>query len=956
MEKYSSGKPQFDFIAVDVETTGLNPKYDKIIEIGAAKFKDNQFVEKFQSFINIKKKLPANIKTLTNISDENLETAPFVDEVMADFIDFIGDEKLCFHNASFDMGFINHTLEKLSLASLFNNYFDTLEISRIFTPHRKSHSLDKLCEYFQIENPQAHRADNDAKVTGQLFAKLIEYICENFEANLIASIDSATSLAEIPTLLKEFTASIQSYLTKSAFQRQKKIGKATHLFPITNCISNLDNSEKKLAGFTIDDIVGHFEKDGSFPSKFDQYEFRQGQIDMATYVGEAFDDGKTLIVEAGTGVGKSFAYLIPAILFSKFSERKVVISTNTKNLQEQLFYKDIPTLQQVAELTFDAVLLKGRRNYLCLRKWDNILKNTSKYLNFYEKRQLLNLFIWAAHTNTGDIEENHSFHAGNSSLWSKIASDGTSCYGRNCPFYHQCFTMNIRKKAERTNLVIINHALLIADAVSDNSVIGSYEHLVIDEAHNLPHTAAVHFGFSVGLQDIYSITKKILTTGEFQYGISTTIKTNTVKSTIADGKKNILKGLVEEWTAPLDELEEDSKTFFSLLNKLVIEQGNYGKLRFKNLNIFKPHKDLVENINTKLAYIRKHSSKILNFFDDSIADIFPNFEAITSDLDGLRQLILELQDKFKHLFVPDFEDFAFWLETSDRKYNPEYFPRLYIVCAPIEVNNDLFEYFWSKMETTIITSATLAIRSEFKFYKHLTGLDMMKPESLMEFIASSPFDYEKQMRVIIPSFLPSPKDRFFSSQAISLIEEILSAHARGTLVLFTSYKDLDLAYESLAKSTTANNITLLAQGKTGSRTGILEAFRKEENSVLLGTKSFWEGVDVKGKSLEILILYRLPFLVPKDPLVEASLEKIEKAGKNSFMHYSLPISLLHFKQGFGRLIRNKTDNGVIVILDNRIITKRYGSYYQKVMPVKAYKPDSDISLVDHITNWFEQKI
>lgn len=954
MEKISSGEPQFDFVAVDVETTGLNPKYNKIIEIGACKFRDNRYVEKFQSFINIGKKLPANIKTLTNISDIDLENAPPADEVMDDFLDFIDGEKLCFHNAYFDLNFINETLGSLSLGNLPNEFYDTLEISRIFTPHRKSHSLEKLCTYFQIKNPAAHRADNDAKVTGLLFTKLIKYISENFEANLISRINEAIDLAELPTLLKDFTTKIQTYLTKSAFQRQQKIGKTTHLFPATNFISNLNKSEKKITAFQIDDIIGHFEEGGSFPDRFEEYEFRQGQIDMATYVGEAFEDGKTLIVEAGTGVGKSFAYLIPAILFSKFSERKVVISTNTKNLQEQLFFKDIPTLQATTELTFNAALLKGRRNYLCLRKWNNVLQNISGYLSFYETRHLLNLFVWATHTNTGDIAENHSFHTGRSSLWNKIASDGNSCHGRNCPYYDQCFTMTIRRKAEKSNLVIINHALLIADAVSENSVVGSYEHLIIDEAHNLPHTAAVHFGFSLGLQDIYTITKKILTTGKFQHGISVNIKTNLVKSTLPEKEKKVLKGLVEEWTAPLTEFEEDSKRFFSLLNKLVIQRGDYGKLRFKDLSVFKPHKNLVESILSDLTYILKRSARMLNIFDDSIANIFPFFEEIKSDLEGLIQLILELQQKFEHLFSPDFENFAFWLETSDRKYNPDYFPRLYIICAPIEVNNYLHDFFWSKMTTTIITSATLAIRSEFKFYKHLTGLELMETESLMEFIASSPFDYEKQMRVLIPNFLPSPKDRFFSSQAISLIDEILSVHTRGTLVLFTSYKDLDRAYEALSKSTLDNNVTLLAQGKTGSRTSILDAFRKDENSVLLGTKSFWEGVDVKGKSLEILILYRLPFLVPKDPLVEASLEKIEKSGKNSFMHYSLPISLLHFKQGFGRLIRNKTDNGVIVILDNRIIKKSYGRYYQKVIPVKAERPDSDMALVDYISNWFDK--
>jgi len=294
------------------------------------------------------------------------------------------------------------------------------------------------------------------------------------------------------------------------------------------------------------------------------------------------------------------------------------------------------------------------------------------------------------------------------------------------------------------------------------------------------------------------------------------------------------------------------------------------------------------------------------------------------------------------------------LETSDNDVKSDMIPHSSIVCAPIEVNEPLFKYFWDRLETTILTSATLAIRSEFKFYKHLTGLEDVDQTRLMEYIASSPFDYPNQMKVLIPDFLPNPKDPFFPPQALSLVEEILSAHKRGTLVLFTSYKDLDAAYSELSSSAMKNELTLLAQGKSGSRTTILNIFRNEENSVLLGTKSFWEGIDVQGKSLEILVLFRLPFLVPTEPLVEAYLDKLTAANKNSFLHYTLPMSLLHFKQGFGRLIRNKTDKGVVVILDSRIFSKNYGRYFINVMPLQPNRVSNPMEITDHITNWFSE--
>ncbi|MBC8525882.1 MAG: 3'-5' exoribonuclease [Candidatus Cloacimonetes bacterium] len=947
--------PEFTFIAVDVETTGLDSKKDDIIEIGAVKFKNDEVVDSFQSFINIGRPLPISIKTLTHISDEDIINAPSLKIVLNDFLKFLGKEILCFHNAKFDIDFINSAMEKSVLKRLYNDFYDTLEISRIFTPYLKSHSLIKLCEFFNINSESMHRALSDAKATGELFLKLTKYIITNFEVLIINQIVTLSSFAHTSSILEEYLTKIRTYLTKISLQLIKKKARIEDFFPLQNVISNIKKDERPSAIFSENEIIRMFEKGGQIAENFKQYEFRQGQIDMAAWVTEAYKDGKTLIVEAGTGVGKSLSYLIPSIFFSKFSKKRIIISTNTKNLQEQLFYKDIPTIQNVTDLTFSAVLLKGRRNYLCLRKWNQVIGDVGGHLTPYETMNLLYLIVWVENTHTGDIEENFSFIPSRSSLWSKIASDGTSCYGRKCSFFDQCFLMKIRKQAEKSHLVVINHSLLISDAVTEHSVLGNYLNLVIDEAHNLPQVAAIHFGFSINLLDIRNITKKIITKGEFQYGIANNIRIGVVKSTLSDDKKKFLQSKLDEIVTPIDNFKSVAKDFFNHLNHLVIDNGSYGKLRFKDLSPFTASKKLVEDINYHLSELFKQINTIYNELITISSNIFPFYDENIADLEGVLNQIEELQIKFQHTFSPDFENFAYWLETKDKEFYDERYPHCSIICAPIEVNQNLYDFFWSKLESVILTSATLAIRDEFKFYKHLTGLDKLEENKLMEYIASSPFDYSKQMQILIPDFLPNPRDTYFSSQAISLLEEILSVHNRGTLILFTAYKDLDKAFHSLYESTSINQVTLLAQGKSGSRTSILDAFRKEENSVLLGTKSFWEGIDVQGKSLEILILYRLPFLVPTEPLVEAYLDKLRSEGKNSFLHYLLPISLLHFKQGFGRLIRNKTDKGVVVILDSRIFKKDYGKYFVKVMPIQPLKLSSHIEITDYITGWFKEK-
>ncbi|HEX37747.1 MAG TPA: DEAD/DEAH box helicase [Candidatus Cloacimonetes bacterium] len=953
MAKAEKGYPSFDFIAVDTETTGLDATHNDIIEIGAVRFEHGQPVETFQTFVHINKPIPEEITVITHIKDKDLVNAPSIKMALEDFLEFIKDGALCFHNANFDLGFLNESLGKCNLPQLKNEYYDTVELSRIFLPHLKSHSLGAVAEYFNITNPQVHRAHHDAGTTGEIFVALTDFIIEHIEHNLVKQIEEIASFALKDAITLRFLKTILGYKTKMFLQHQKSKSPAVPFFTRPNFISNLVENEPPLNDFNEDKILSIFEEGGSLASNFEQYEHRDGQIDMAAWTIQAYQEGKHLLIEAGTGVGKSMAYLIPSIYYSKFADKRIIISTNTKNLQEQLFFKDIPTIQQTTELTFTAVLLKGRKNYLCLRKWYNVISDINGYLTPFEMKFLLHLIIWVATTKTGDIEENQSFKPYLSGLWSKIASDGTSCHGRGCPYNQDCFVMKIRKLAEDANLVIINHALLLSDAANEFSVLGNYNHLVIDEAHNLPNAAAIHFGFSITILDLLNITRKLLTKGEFQYGIINNLRVAITKSTLPDEKKNTYKSILEECEEPIDIIENQGKEFFQYLNQLIFTKGSYKKLRFQNFDVFRPMKVALEDVSNALSELNKKLQRLLAHLNDVSAQTFPKYDENMSDLDGIINQIVEVIVCLQHIFNPDFENFAFWLETSDNDYKNDYLPHSSIVCAPIEVNEHLYKYFWDKLETAILTSATLAIRDEFKFYKHLTGLDEVAQDHLMEYIASSPFNYPSQMKVLIPDYLPNPQDPLFPPQALSLIEEVLSVHKRGTLVLFTSYKDLDNAYSQLSQSAIKNKLTLLAQGKTGSRTTILEIFRNDENSVLLGTKSFWEGVDVQGKSLEILVLFRLPFLVPTEPLVEAYLDKLTAEGKNSFMHYTLPISLLHFKQGFGRLIRNKTDKGVVVILDARIFKKQYGRYFINVMPLQPNRVSSPFEITDHISNWFK---
>ncbi|MGC9337045.1 MAG: helicase C-terminal domain-containing protein [Candidatus Cloacimonadia bacterium] len=954
MRKIDDLIASLSFIAVDIETTGLRNDTDTIIEISGVKFKGASITDSFQSFIHINQPIPGHIKALTHITDDDLAGAPSLKIVLEEFLDFIGDAPLCFHNARFDKGFIDAALNRSLLPPLINEYYDTLEISQIFLPHIRSHSLGHLSKYFHLTNNAPHRAEDDAIVTGKLLLKLTEFICQHFDIGLLNLMQEISNQIQSFTLLPQYITTISKYLVRSVLQYEPAELPSEEFFPQTNFVSNIKENEKPINTLSADEVLSLFEAPGQIAQRFPDYEFRQGQIDMAAYVTKAYQENKFLLIEAGTGVGKSLAYLIPSIFYSKHANTRIIISTNTKNLQEQLFYKDIPTIQEVTDLSFAAALLKGRGNYLCLRKWNEVLSDIQGHLTGFEQHQLLMLLVWARYTHTGDIEENRSFRAEGNPLWYKIAADSNFCHGRKCSFYNECFVMQIRNKANRSNLVMVNHALMLADAVNENSVLGNYSNIIIDEAHNLPQAAATHFGFSFSLFDLTNLTRQLLTRKEYQYGIANNIKTAVIQSTLDDRKKNSYKALIDDITEPLQDIEEIGTKLFTAFNKIVIQKGNYGKLRFQNLSLFQ---DMISLIESLIVYIERLYHKLRQVCENWLLEnphSLPFYDENLSDLEGILNKAHEVWTKLQLIFLsPDFENYAFWLETRDHEFEEDAYPHCSLICAPIEVNQQLYDFFWSRLETAIFTSATLAIRGEYKFYKSLTGLDKLEEDRLMEFIASSPFDYEKQMQVIVPNFLPNPQDKYFFSQTIALIDEILSTHRRGTLVLFTAYKDLDAAFNTLTNSALEKGILLLAQGKTGTRTNILDIFRKEKNSVLLGTRSFWEGIDVQGEALEILIMYRLPFLVPTEPLVEAYMEKLQKQGKDSFLHYLLPITLLYFKQGFGRLIRNRTDKGVVVILDSRIFKKSYGKYFLNTIPVNPIKASSNLEITDRITRWFE---
>jgi len=962
------------YLIIDLETTGLSYTNDDIIEIGAIRLHPDGHTDTFSQFIKPKKPVPPFIYQLTKISENDIKKADDPKKVLTALHAFINpDDIIVCHNTDFDINFLRYNFDKKINKDLSNHTLDTLSLCRIFTPFLKSHSLDNMTQYFQIDLPHAHRAIYDAQATATLLTKLTEFILEYVLPHDISFILTVLEYAknqkkhsifarnkDINDYLLPYIKNIHDEILKNAMKKSpsKENPYNTHLSHHL-----VGSGTKNATEYTINDV---FAQDGAFSKTFENYEHRTGQIDMSNEVLAALETDQYLLVEAGTGVGKSLAYLVSGLLYSKKTGKRIVVSTNTKNLQEQLLFKDIPLLAQTLQLEFTASLVKGRENYLCLRKWNELinsfrLKQANINLSNNEIIALLYLYMWATHTPTGDIAENHSFADSDASyFFKKVSSDRHLCFHRKCAHFDKCFLQNARQKAEKANILIINHSLLFSIFQSEQATFGDIEYLVIDEAHNLIHSAAEYLGFSLSYAEISGFLNSIyVAKKEHISGMVLNLKTATIKSAIPENDKNSLVRTIDELLGYMDLGKACIEKPFRTAGEIVRQKGSYQKFRIKagdtDTRWVAPITEMQENLKKISLFLRSIKESVMLHEAKHFVDQAIYLDFLEKSIERMNLYITHCDD----IIEPDLENNAFWLNNMDTRTDD--YPDGIFNIATIQVNEILPDLIYRRVKSLICTSATLSLRGSFKYFSTALGFDRIRPDNTFGFepkivnekIVPSPFNYHTQTKIINTAYLPDPADQYYPLQAIKLLTEILTEKPTGTLVLFTANKDIKLMYEYLIQTCFEKGILLLAQGITGSRTNILNQFKEDGKAVLLGTSSFWEGIDVPGDSLKLLIMYKLPFQVPSEPIIEAYLEKLEKQGKNSFMYYSVPNALLKMKQGIGRLIRSKTDKGVILILDNRVSRKQYGQYFREILPTTLHSTGNPVETLDIVIEGLE---
>jgi DNA polymerase-3 subunit epsilon/ATP-dependent DNA helicase DinG len=810
-------------------------------------------------------------------------------------------------------------------------------------PSATRYNLGALKDALRIPNAGWHRALEDAQTTRNIYLRLFE-IAEGLPLELISEIVRLSEPLDWDGAL--FFQEILRGKIKQGIQpiKPRPPGQALIMnLPDQRLSASLDPKDP-LEKLDIDEVSASLELGGPFSRYFKQYEHRPQQVEMLRTITDALSESKHLLVEAGTGTGKSFAYLVPSAYWSIKNNKRVLVSTNTINLQDQLIKKDIPDLCAALGLDLRAAVLKGRSNYLCPRRLASLRQRGPDTVE--ELRVLSKILVWLLGSSTGDRNEINLNGPQERDVWFHLSAEDENCrmdicldrLGGACPFFFA------KQAAQSAHLLVVNHALLLSDIASGNRILPDYDYLVIDEGHHIEAATTSALSFRATQSDV---ARTLRETGGLNFGVMGRLF-NALTGQIKPSDLAAVQNMIQRTADAIFQTDNHFQQFFRSLGEFMDDQRDHRPLgSYPQQERIQPatrtlpawgdveiHWDETDQSVNRLIESLTNITRLIA--DVEIADP----EAIESDLSILTSLnrrLTEIESNVNAFVMKPDSNSIYWVELSPNN------GKLSLEIAPLHIGPLMEKHLWHEKSSIILTSATLTTHGEFDYLRNRLNADEAD-----ERMVGSPFDYENSALLYLVNDIPEPSDAHGYQRSL---EQTITRLAKATngrlLALFTSYAQLKRTSQAIMPEMIKHEIQVYEQGDGSSPNTLLENFRDAEKAVLLGTRSFWEGVDIPGEALSVLVITKLPFDVPSDPIVASRSETFD----DPFNEYSLPEAILRFRQGFGRLIRTQSDRGVVAVLDKRILTKKYGRLFLESLPACTMKIGTASELPQAAARW-----
>ncbi|GIV83947.1 MAG: DNA polymerase III subunit epsilon [Candidatus Roseilinea sp.] len=934
-------------VSLDIETTGFDPERDAILEIGIVRFRGEAVLEEWSSLIDPQRPIPHKITELTGITDDMVKREGIsLWDGLHRAQQLIGNAPIIGHNIAFDLSFFKSLKTPPTFTK--STTLDTFELASILVPHAGRYSLSALAGELGISLPRSHRAMDDARTAHQLYLRIFEravalpreivdeisahanrsgWALAEFWRDVQAEQSRSAFSASIGAQLRRPTPDGQRQKDPSAVLRRRRVLQAQPLKPNAQ-IQPLD----------VERVAATLASDGPFAAQFPGYEMRPQQMEMSRKVAQTFNEGGVALIEAGTGTGKSLAYLIPAMMWAMQNGERVVISTNTINLQEQLADKDVPAVIRILGEAGRAAVMKGKGRYLCPKRFDDLRRNGPVTAD--EARLLAKILIWLPNTLTGDSDELFMPTPAERAIFQHLSAQNPICNANTCSAT-DCFFHQARRLAESAHLVIVNHALLMADIAVENRALPEYNYLIVDEAHHLEAAATDSLTYRLDRDEIQRVLNDLgRTTKARQAGGSGLLAEIAAKgrTLLRTEHVGVLDGLCGQAMDAVSAAWSSNIAFFDELGEFLADDASGDTTDYtqrvrltralRNRSGWTRVEIAFDNLQRDLNALARQLNSIFKALSEA-SELIEDFDALVTRLHGAIHFITEASEQLNSMFAKPSDDRVYWVDLEmPRKAAGQ--ARLTLNAAPLHVGQLMQRELWQQKRAVVLTSATLrtsaANGSGQPSFDYIKGrLSAPDAETLA---LDSPFDYLSSTLLYLVTDIPEPNQEGYQ-QAVErgLIELFRASGGRG-LALFTSYSALRTTSRAITPALMRDDILVLEQGNGASRRAMVESFRAAERAVMLGTKSFWEGVDIQGEKLSALAICKLPFDVPTDPIFAARSETFD----NAFNEYSVPEAVLRFRQGFGRLIRSKSDRGVVAVFDPRLLSKSYGAAFLNALP------------------------